>query len=262
MRRAPCLGAAGLVVLLSYAGASAETAVINASKDNTIYQDDFGLLSNGAGQRFFAGISGNGLIRRGLISFDIASAIPTGATIDSVTLRLNVSNVSNVNPAVVELHRVLTDWGEGDSLSPGGEGQGGDAQPGDATWLHTFYDTGFWTQPGGDFAPGASGAATVGGIGVYAWNSTPGMVADVQAWLDQPAGNFGWIVIGDESTISAKRFDSRQNVDALRRPTLIVDYSPIPEPFTAGLMLLGLIPVRRRGGDVVRRDGGRCEWRA
>jgi hypothetical protein len=32
------------------------------------------------------------------------------------------------------------------------------------------------------------------------------MVADVQDWLDNPAGNFGWLVVGDEKpTLPAQR---------------------------------------------------------
>ena len=38
------------------------------------------------------------------------------------------------------------------------------------------------------------------------------MRADVQSWLDDPASNFGWLVLGDESEIpTAKRFDTRES---------------------------------------------------
>jgi len=38
------------------------------------------------------------------------------------------------------------------------ENAGDDAAPGDATWIHTFYDTEDWDSPGGDFvaSPSAS----------------------------------------------------------------------------------------------------------
>ena len=52
------------------------------------------------------------------------------------------------------------------------------------------------------------------------------MVADVQDWLDNPANNFGWIVIGDESSSrTAKRFDSRENPTEGNRPQLTVNYT-------------------------------------
>ena len=41
----------------------------------------------------------------------------------------------------------------------------------------------------------------VGAIGQYTWSSAQ-MVADVQGWLDNPASNFGWLMLGDESTKS------------------------------------------------------------
>ena len=38
------------------------------------------------------------------------------------------------------------------------------------------------------------------------------MVADVQGWLDNPASNFGWLMLGDETAIvTAKRFDTRES---------------------------------------------------
>ena len=52
------------------------------------------------------------------------------------------------------------------------------------------------------------------------------MVADVQSWLDNPASNFGWLVLGDESTIAtAKRFDTRESASP---PVLTIQYIPGP----------------------------------
>jgi hypothetical protein len=52
------------------------------------------------------------------------------------------------------------------------------------------------------------------------------MVADVQAWLDAPSTNFGWIVSGDESASNtSKRFDSRQNATSANRPSLQITYT-------------------------------------
>jgi hypothetical protein len=56
------------------------------------------------------------------------------------------------------------------------------------------------------------------------------MVADVQQWLDQPASNFGWIIIGNESQSgTSKRFNSREfgGSDA---PGLEVVFTPAPPP--------------------------------
>lgn len=205
--------------------ASADVVTLQASKDNTLYQDAAGSLSNGAGQHFFAGNNDNNLPRRGVIAFNLSS-IPTGSTITSVTLTLYMSR-SRAQNETVTLHRALADWGEGTSIASGEEGGGAPAATGDATWLHRFYNTLFWSTVGGDFSATASASSTVGGqSGSYSWSST-GMATDVQFWLSNPGSNFGWLVRGNESTNkTTKRFDSRQNTTVSRRPVLTVNYTP------------------------------------
>lgn len=214
------------VIMLASQNSSAQLqANINAKKDNTLYEDATGSLSNGAGVSFFAGRTGPNAqqkFRRGLIAFDIAGNIPAGAIIDSVKLRLSMSQTMS-GPQPIRLHRVLADWGEG--MSNTSAGNGAPATSGDATWIHSFFNTGLWTRAGGDFAAAASGSQTVGNIGVYFWNSTPQMVADVQMWLNTPASNFGWLVLGNESgSQTAKKFDTRENSISANRPMLTVFY--------------------------------------
>ena len=75
-----------------------------------------------------------------------------------------------------------------------------------------------------------SGSQSVGLAGQYTWSS-PQMVADVQSWLDNPASNFGWLVLGDESAAAtAKRFDTRESATP---PVLTIQYvrtAPGPRP--------------------------------
>jgi hypothetical protein len=202
------------------------------SKDNTLYQyfPAEGDLSNGAGFHFFAGENGMGELRRGVLAFDIAGSIPPGSTITGVSLSLNMSMTSSDTPRTVELHKLLADWGEGTSHAGGGEGGGAPATPGDATWRHRFYDMIFWTMQGGDFSATVSASQSVGPIGQYTWSSAQ-MVADVQSWLDNPATNFGWLVLGDESAgATAKRFDTRESASP---PVLTIEYTrtaPSPRP--------------------------------
>lgn len=212
--------------------ASAATVSIMPSKDNTLYQyfPAEGDLSNGAGFHFFAGENGTGEIRRGVLAFDIAGSIPPGSTIIAVSLSLNMSMTSSDTPRTVELHDLLADWGEGTSHAPGGEGTGAPATPNDATWRHRFYDMIFWTTQGGDFSATVSASQSIGPIGQYMWSSTQ-MTADVQSWLDNPATNFGWLVLGDESAAAtAKRFDTRESATP---PVLTIEYTrtaPSPRP--------------------------------
>lgn len=212
---------------------SAEEVVIGAAKDNTLYEDANGALSNGAGQYVFAGrvdVRGGGLLRRALIEFDVADHVPAGSTINTVELTLHLSRVHfDSGPEIASLHALEKEWGEGASDALGEEGGGAASEPGDATWIHTFFDTDFWTDAGGDFANVASASATTEGIGFYTWGSTDDMVANVQAWLDAPDENHGWILLGNEETLaSAKRYDSRENPTAEFRPGLRVDFTPPP----------------------------------
>lgn len=199
---------------------------IPASKDNTLYEDAMGTLSNGKGPHIYAGKTGprgQERIRRCLLAFDLAS-IPAGAIIDSVKLRLLMSQSSS-GAQMIQLRRVLANWGEGASNASEPGGGGVPATTGDATWLHRFFNATRWTNAGGDFATTASASQAVGGNGFYTWGSTPQMVADVQAWLDTPASNFGWSLLGnEESSMTAKRFDSREIPTAANRPTLTVFY--------------------------------------
>jgi len=213
------------LALLGAGRAAADSAVIGASRDNTLYTDGTGGLSNGAGEYFFAGQAGSA--RRGLVAFDVAAAIPAGSTIQSATLTLHCSRLpSGGTPISVELHRVTTAWGEGASNAGDPGGTGTAAEPGDATWIHTFFPSALWTTPGGDFNAAASAAQSVAGVGLYVWASTPALVADVQGWLDNPAGSNGWIVIGPEGGLSnARRFDTRENQTPEFRPVLRIEYA-------------------------------------
>jgi hypothetical protein len=210
--------------------ATAQLANINPIKDNTLYQYDpaEGDVSNALGNHFFAGETGMGELRRGVLAFDIAGNIPAGSTILGVTLSLNMSRTGLNDARNIELHKMVADWGEGTSVAPGEEGIGAPATTNDATWRHRFFDTIFWTTEGGDFSATVSASQSVGPVGVYTWSSSQ-MRADVQSWLDDPASNFGWLVLGDESEIlSAKRFDTRESASP---PVLTIQYRPAgPRP--------------------------------
>lgn len=224
-RAGPLIASALSLLLLLPAIAGAITVTIPASRDNTLYQSATGATSNGVGEYFFTGRTKDGLVRRGVIAFDVAGNVPAGATITGVTLQLHVSRVANTTLRFTTLHRLQASWGEGTSNAGQNEGQGGPSATNDATWIHRFYPATPWASPGGDFNATASASTAVQGNGTYTWTSG-GMVLDVQAWLDTPASNFGWLVRGDESVVeTAKRFDSRENGQVASRPALVVDYT-------------------------------------
>jgi len=214
-----------LVLLLCAGPATAETILVEAARDTTLIEEPDGALANGAGPVLFIGRTNQyeNSVRRGLIYFDVAAALPERARVESARLILYMSP-SNPAPRRIELHRLLSAWGEGASYASGGSGD--DSAPGDATWIHTFYSDELWVRPGGHFVVRVSSSQDVGASAFYTWESTRKMVADVQQWLAAPDRNFGWILLGDETTPqTVKSFASREASDPSQRPTLELTYS-------------------------------------
>jgi hypothetical protein len=210
------------------ASASAETVIIPCAADNTLIESATGALSNGSGPAVFVGRNSQaqGSRRRALLQFDVAGAVPSGVIVTRAELTLTLTPTSNPQ-AVLEigLHRVLASWGEGASTAGGGSGA--PAAPGDATWLHRFYDDSFWDDPGGDYLAGASATIEVGDPGAWGWGSTPAAIADVQAWVDFPDSNHGWLLLGaEDAPTTAKRFASREAEDPATEPPpqLLLEY--------------------------------------
>lgn len=141
--------------------ASAGIVAVDQGIDNTLFRfvpssyspsdQKTWLKSNGSGNFFSAGLTNQrAQIQRGLIQFDFASAaIPSGAVVDRVSLRLYVLDVPTQTPLanpdfwLIALPAFDPLWGEGTSSAnlPGsGAGSGANATSGDATWYHTQYD--------------------------------------------------------------------------------------------------------------------------
>jgi hypothetical protein len=212
-------------------------------------------LSNGLGDIFVGRTnqdpSGPPMIsiRRGLIQFDIAGAVPAGATITDVSLTLrDVMGLNGDRPT--SLHRTLQDWGEGTSFQGGG--MGAPATDGDATWLYRFYNAAnpalspTWTTPGGDFSPTVSASTIVsddlGGGQLFTWTGA-GMVADVQSWLNNPSTNFGWLLMGTETaTQTAKRLNSGESTTSPNQPPVLT-ITFVPEPASLILVVGALVGI-------------------
>jgi len=223
-----------------------DVVTLGAVRDATLYENVAGMAASGAGTGMFVGkIARGGLIRRSLINFDVASQIPAGSTITRVelTLRVTRSAGSSLN---IGLHRVLASWGEGNSDAGAPAGGGGvTPEASDATWIHRFFGGAGWINPGGDFVAAASATRSFGGVGTYTFASSAGAVADVQAWLNTPAGNFGWLLKGPETQNgNARRIATHEEPLATLRPRLLVEYTPIPAP--AGAAVLLVLGWRRR----------------
>jgi hypothetical protein len=244
--------AIGLAGAALAAAARADSLALQAWRDATIYSQPPPVeLANGSGQNLFAGRTWENdsfTIRRALLSFDVAGNLPAGAVVTGAALRLSVTRAPDAGLAEVAmaLFRSAQDWGEGPSDPPGTEGPGTAAQSGDVTWWHRFYDTVDWTAPGGDHAAAASAAFTLGGLGTYLVES-PELLADVQSWLAQPGGNYGWLLVGDEAhDQTARRFSSRNSGDADTEPLLLLEYAVVPEPGSGAFLAAGVVLILRR----------------
>lgn len=217
-----------LSVLFLASAAHADVVTLEPAADATLLNEPQGLLANGAGPVMIVGRSAGSSsapVRRSLVRFDVASALPAGAVVNSVALTLDNPS-GNTGPFTVELHRVLASWSEGPSSTT--SGQGAPSQPGDVTWLHRDYPNVSWATPGGDFDTAVSTELLVDPLGVHTWPSTPLAVADVQGWLDAPASNFGWLLkLSIETTPqSTKVFATREAATASERPRLVIDFDP------------------------------------
>ncbi len=223
-------------------GCTTNAAVVSLipTLDNSIYSESNN--SNALGG-LFMGLTNGGATRRALLEFDIAGSIPSGSTIDSVVLTLSQIKIGPAGSTVFDLHPVLAEWGEGTSS---GTGSGGAATPGDATWNFRLFSTTAWTTAGGDFSAAVASTNFGTSITTYSFASTSGMVSNVQAWLNSPATNFGWLMkASTEAGTSARELGSGESAVA-DRPTLTVTYT-VPEPGTVGLLgLVALIASTRR----------------
>ncbi|HET9299167.1 MAG TPA: DNRLRE domain-containing protein [Candidatus Polarisedimenticolaceae bacterium] len=204
----------------------AAEVTIAPSRDTSLFQYD-GTYGCGDGP-LFAGQTGAFGIRRALVRFDVAAAVPAGSTIQSVSLEFYVAQ-SGPLATITDLgtlHRILSNWGEGASVCFLGDGV--PAETGDATWTYSFYNSSFWATAGGDFAALASASTAMPVDGSGKFDSTAAMVADVQGWLDTPATNDGWILrVNEVPARSARKILSREEQDEVNSgPMLNIVFAP------------------------------------
>jgi hypothetical protein len=203
-----------------------QTIVITPSKDATLYETGDGSLANSLGIHLFSGTTNGSQVRRALLAFDVASKIPPGSTITRASLTMHMTRTI-AGTESMQLRRVLANWSEGTSNAGGArDGIGAQSKTSDPTWIHASFPARSWSKAGGDFDPAADSTTDVSDFGNYTWGTSASMVARVQSWVDQPATNFGWMLIGPESTArTAKMFDSRQIAVETNRPSLTVEFT-------------------------------------
>lgn len=244
--------------------ARAATATFTPSADTTLIETAPN-NNNGAQTFFNSGTTQNNTRTRGLVEFDL-SAIPANSVVISVDVVFNVVKqpADGYAASTFDLHAVLVPWGEGNKTAalPGNPGQGAPASAGEATWNARMQGIASWSAPGGkagvDFAAAASASQTVynSASSPYTFASTPGLVADVQAWVNDPQSNHGWMLLSEaeNTTFTARRFGSRE--DPSNGPQLLVQYqAAVPEPATLGLLVAGFVVFALRDGSRDSSEG-------
>jgi len=222
--------------------ANADTVTINADADTTIYSDN--VDNNGGGHNFgIAGFSNSGNERRLLMLFDL-TGIAAGSTINQVSLDIDALRV-NRGGGDFRLYRVNRGWGEGNKSG----NRGAAATSGEATWADARYPNLDWVnsaQGGSWFAP-ILDQASINSTGVATFDSSTAFVSSLQAMLDNPSENWGFLIRGIDNNVGAVRFGTREGGSAAR---LNVDFTrAVPEPGSMSLLLaagVGLIFRRRR----------------
>jgi hypothetical protein len=181
---------------------------------------------------------------RALLRFNLAGSIPSDATLVSANLVLTVIGVpGGIFASAVDsnfgLHRLNVSWNEGNK----GGAQGSLASDGETTWnnrAHSFISPTPWSSPGAaapaDFLAAISAQTLVSGFGSYTFSD---LTADALFWLNNPASNFGWILISDNELDAgtARRFGNREDIN--NAPKLSLNYTLPPPPEITSVDTLG-----------------------
>jgi hypothetical protein len=160
-----------------------------------------------------------------LIHFDLSS-IPGNAIINSAVLKFQSANSSSGTPST-NLYRLTNTFTESG-----------------ATWKSRDGATN-WTAWATDKDQDRASVATDNDL------TTFDVSDDVQSFVNGTAANDGWDLVGDESQAAQSIYFRLYTSDSSgHEPTLTIDYTPVPEPASAALVLAcgGAMLLRRRRG--------------
>ena len=106
-----------------------------------------------------------------------------------------------------------------------------------------------WSVPGAaagtDFSATVSATAPVNGLASDVFASNAGVVADVQAWVNSPGTNFGWMLLSqaEQTGKTARHFGAREALDS-SVPVLNIAFDPPATPPTLTVLLLNNAQLR------------------
>jgi hypothetical protein len=197
--------------------------------------------NNGASLSFFTGTDGRNGVMRGLLRFGLPASLRGRVTITGVQLVMTIQALGDGTAgtaATESLQAVTQPWiqgnGFGNTVMAYTVGQACAGSIVGATWNQSNCAAGTtWSTPGGTVAPTVSGQADTTGVpigGQVTWSSVanPGMIADVQSWIDDPSTNDGWRISSstEGKGTQAQRFVSTES--GASGPTLSIAYDCKP----------------------------------
>jgi hypothetical protein len=218
MIRASALVAGWLILFTTTARAG--TAIVAASADAELRSFDPD-TNHGAGTTVISGklgIGAGGEVRRAVIAFDLVDTVPPGSVVSAATVTVNVVMQPQVPPdTTFQLRRVLKSWAQST-----------------VTWNAPWDASG--ASGAADVSGTVSSSVLVSGLGLRTFNSTPQLVADVQAWVNDPESNFGWLLISQDevSLRTARHFGASENPGAAA--VLTIEYTASEPPPSAPLI--------------------------
>lgn len=218
------LGSNSAAINGSHSGTSGSVNTTITSAKSTWNYEDRATSNYGADPAIV--VESNSPFRaRGFVEFDLAS-IPAGATINSASLRLVHSNLTNAfgdteagSPFTVGVRRLTRGWVEGTAL--------GTTQAGSLTWSSAGPAN--WTTAGGDFAATDYGSFTGGASDALGTVYSVNVQTLVNEWYQGTQTNQGLILTPLTNPGGGDHFFSVFSDDATNvanRPQLLVTYTP------------------------------------
>jgi hypothetical protein len=244
---AVCAGASADVMTFTGTGVTADTMVASATPMTGSYKFG-GNTANYGGSDWF-GTNAGGTNTKAILRFDVSSL--SFASINSVTLRLYQRDTSTANVTLFQMLPADSNWEEGTDTGS--------------------YSSGWWNRTSWSYCNRFLGDGWSGGAGVGSWGSAlastaamPGVLngavdftfsgvdldALMAAWASVGVSDAGRMsfaapdsndVVANEGIVllagANSTFYSTENGTMI--PELIVDFNPVPEPATMGLLAVG-----------------------
>lgn len=215
---------------------TAAVVTIPVTADTTLHQNfpnnnlgKNGILAVGTSDRDLGG--GEFAKARALLFFDLAAQVPPGMTVTRARVFITVIGGPGSPSSPFALSKMLAPWTEG----AGGAVDDVDGRPaltGETTWNHRVAATTPWQTAGArganDVAATASATVNIANTEEYIFES-PALAADVQSWLANPAGNFGWALWGVDQTTRRIAWQIAARELEVAIPQLEITYSETVE---------------------------------